>query len=58
MTDNNEIIMWLYLFNNEITDETEIIELFKIINNNKPINEDELPTKRKIELLNINIEKI
>ena len=52
MTDNNEIIMWLYLFENEITDETEIIELFKIINNNKPINEDELPTKRKIELLN------
>lgn len=53
MDDNNEIIMWLYTFENEIDNEIEIIELFKLINNNKPFDENELPSKRKIELIKL-----
>ena len=53
MNDNNEIILWIYLFENEIDNEEQIIELFKNINNNKSFDEKELPSKRKIELIKL-----
>lgn len=53
MTDNNEIIIWLYTFDNELLREKEIIELFRIINNNKAFDENQLPSQRKINLINL-----
>jgi hypothetical protein len=49
-TCNYELTIWIYLIPNEESNEDKLIDLFKIINSNKQINEYELPSKRKLEL--------
>jgi len=50
ITNKDEITMWIYDIENEDLNEDEIIELFKKINSNEPIEANQLPSKRKIEL--------
>jgi hypothetical protein len=50
MTYNNDIIIWLYEIENEEDNEEEIIDIFIKINNNKPIDQTQLPSKRKLDL--------
>lgn len=52
-TCNYELTIWIYMIENEESHEDKLIDLFKIINSNKQINEYELPSKRKIELTKI-----
>jgi len=50
MSNNDEIIIWLYDIKNEIDNEDEIIELFIKLNKNEPIDLSQLPSKRKHNL--------
>lgn len=45
-----ELTIWIYMITDEESNEDELIDLFKIINSNKQINDYELPSKRKLEL--------
>lgn len=49
-TCTNEITIWIYMITDEESNEDYLIDLFKIINSNKQINEYELPSKRKLQL--------
>ena len=50
-SNTDEITIWVYDIDNEELNEDEIIELFKKINSNEPIETCQLPSKRKMELL-------
>ena len=49
-SNNDEILLWLYDIECEETNEGDIIDLFKRLNNNEPIDFRQLPSKRKIHL--------
>lgn len=51
--NNDEILLWLYDIECEETNEGDIIDLFKRLNNNEPIDFRQLPSKRKIHLSNL-----
>jgi hypothetical protein len=53
MDCNKEITLWIYQIDNEENDEEKLIELFTKINTNIQVNEFELPSKRKIELIKL-----
>jgi hypothetical protein len=48
---NNDVIMWIYTFEND--EQEEVIELFKNINSNTNIDDIYLPSTRKIKLLKL-----
>ncbi len=50
MSNNDEITLWVYEIENELSCEEEIINLFITINNNEPIDETMLPSRRKMNL--------
>jgi len=50
-SNTDEITLWIYDIENEELNEDEIIELFKKINSNEPIETSQLPSRRKIELM-------
>lgn len=49
MTNNDEILIWLY----EESNEDKIVELFIKLNKNEPIDKIQLPSKRKVKLFNL-----
>lgn len=53
LSNNDEILLWLYDIECEETNEGDIIDLFKRLNNNEPIDIRQLPSKRKIHLSNL-----
>lgn len=53
MSNEDDILIWLYDIEDEETNELEIIDLFIKLNNNEPINPKNLPSKRKINLFNL-----
>jgi len=52
-SNNDDIILWLYDIECDETNEGDIIDLFRRLNNNEPIDFRELPSKRKIHLSNL-----
>lgn len=50
MSNEDEILIWLYDIDDEETNELEIIDLFIKLNNNEPIDRENLPSIRKINL--------
>jgi len=52
-TNNDDIILWIYDIQCEETNEENIIDLFKRLNNNEPFDFRQLPSKRKIHLSNL-----
>lgn len=53
LSNDDEILLWLYDIECEEKNEGDIIDLFKILNNNEPIDFRQLPSKRKIHLSNL-----
>jgi hypothetical protein len=53
ISNNDEILIWLYDINNEEMNEEEIVDLFIKLNKNEPIDLSQLPSKRKINLFNL-----
>jgi len=51
MTNNDEITLWIYEIDNELICEEEVINLFITINNNEPVDETMLPSRRKMKLV-------
>lgn len=52
-SNNDDILLWLYDIECEETNEGDIIDLFRRLNNNEPIDFRQLPSKRKIDLSKI-----
>jgi len=52
-SNNDDILLWLYDIECEETNEGDIIDLFRRLNNNEPIDFRQLPSKRKIHLSNL-----
>lgn len=53
MSNEDEILIWLYDIEDEETNEEYLIDLFIKLNNNEPIDRRILPSKRKINLFNL-----
>ena len=53
MSNEDEILIWLYDIDDEETNEEYLIDLFIKLNNNEPIERGILPSKRKISLFNL-----
>jgi hypothetical protein len=53
LSNNDDILLWLYDIECEETNEGDIIDLFRRLNNNEPIDFRQLPSKRKIHLSNL-----
>ena len=57
MSNEDEILIWLYDIEDEETNELDIINLFIKLNNNEPIDKKNLPSIRKINLFNLIIKE-
>ena len=53
MSNEDDILIWLYDIEDEETNELEIINLFIKLNNNEPIDKGSIPSIRKIKLNNL-----
>lgn len=58
MSNEDDILIWLYDIEDEETNEEYLIDLFIKLNNNEPIDRGILPSKRKINLFNLIISDI
>jgi hypothetical protein len=53
LSNEDDILIWLYDIEDEETNEEYLIDLFIKLNNNEPIDRGILPSKRKINLFNL-----
>ena len=53
LSNEDDILIWLYDVEDEETNEEYLIDLFIKLNNNEPIDRGILPSKRKINLFNL-----
>jgi hypothetical protein len=53
LSNEDEILIWLYDIEDEETNEEYLIDLFIKLNNNEPIDRKILPSKRKLNLFNL-----